>query len=294
MVFVDELNTAPPALQPALLGILQERRIGGYQFGPRVRIVGAANPVDQAAGGWDIAPPVANRMGHLTWPCPGVDAWASWAMGATNTQDTMDAQFTEAVVMGKWPDEFSKVTGMVTAFLRRRPDLLHRMPNFGDPGQGKAWPSPRTWDMAMRAKASAAIQELSTVDDEEFVTSFIGAGAANEFFVWVGQADLPDPRAVLDGSVPFVVDQRRLDRTDAILSACTTLLVSMGKESPEKAAFVEKMWEILFKTTEKAKDLVVMPITSLMQNSMFGAATGARNSTLAAVKEMMSAANGGK
>ncbi len=35
LVFVDEINTAPPALQPALLGLILDGRIGGCQLPAR-------------------------------------------------------------------------------------------------------------------------------------------------------------------------------------------------------------------------------------------------------------------
>lgn len=67
LLFLDELSTAPPAVQAALLRLVLERRIGALQLPPEVRIVAAANPRSSAADGWELSPPLANRFVHLQW-----------------------------------------------------------------------------------------------------------------------------------------------------------------------------------------------------------------------------------
>ena len=48
IVFVDELTTAPPAVQPAMLGLVLRKRIGATVLPPGVRVIAAANPPEQA------------------------------------------------------------------------------------------------------------------------------------------------------------------------------------------------------------------------------------------------------
>src|SRR5690606_19268700 len=67
LLFLDELSTAPPAVQAALLRLVLERRIGALQLPAGVRIVAAANPRSSAADGWELSPPLANRFVHLQW-----------------------------------------------------------------------------------------------------------------------------------------------------------------------------------------------------------------------------------
>ena len=67
LLFLDELSTAPPAVQAALLRLVLERRVGALQLPPGVRIVAAANPRSSAADGWELSPPLANRFVHLQW-----------------------------------------------------------------------------------------------------------------------------------------------------------------------------------------------------------------------------------
>src|SRR6202044_1676977 len=67
VLFLDELSTAPPAVQAALLRVVLERVVGDLELPEDVAVVAAANPPEQAADGWDLSAPLANRLCHLTW-----------------------------------------------------------------------------------------------------------------------------------------------------------------------------------------------------------------------------------
>ncbi|MBO0821353.1 MAG: AAA family ATPase, partial [Nocardiopsaceae bacterium] len=67
ILFLDELSTAPPAVQAALLRVVLERTVGDLTLPPDVAVVAAANPPEQAADGWDLSAPLANRLCHLSW-----------------------------------------------------------------------------------------------------------------------------------------------------------------------------------------------------------------------------------
>src|SRR3954465_13039585 len=68
VVFFDEVSTAPPAVQAALLRVVLERTVGDLELPDGVTVVAAANPPEQAAGGGELSPPLANRFCHLDWP----------------------------------------------------------------------------------------------------------------------------------------------------------------------------------------------------------------------------------
>lgn len=67
LLFFDELSSAPPAVQAALLRVVLERRVGSLRLPEAVRVVAAANPPSSAADGWHLSPPLANRFVHLPW-----------------------------------------------------------------------------------------------------------------------------------------------------------------------------------------------------------------------------------
>ncbi|HVT67257.1 MAG TPA: MoxR family ATPase, partial [Trebonia sp.] len=146
ILFLDELSTAPPAVQAALLRVVLERTVGDLALPPAVAVVSAANPPEQAADGWDLSAPLANRLCHLTWeitPQAIADGLASgW----------------EAPSVPSFPDGWEAgeqlIRGLVAAFLRVRPALALAPPEDAA-AAGRGWPSPRTWEMAARLTAAA-------------------------------------------------------------------------------------------------------------------------------------------
>src|SRR4029450_4265501 len=81
LLFLDELTTAPPAVQAAMLRGALARVVGDLALPPDVRVVAAANPPGEAADGWELAPPLANRLVHLDWPVDAKSVAAGIAFG---------------------------------------------------------------------------------------------------------------------------------------------------------------------------------------------------------------------
>ena len=70
ILFTDEVNTAPPSVQAALLRVCLDKVAGDCHLGDDTSVIAAANPPEQAADGWDLAPPLANRFCHINWDLP--------------------------------------------------------------------------------------------------------------------------------------------------------------------------------------------------------------------------------
>jgi hypothetical protein len=81
LAFFDEISTAPPAVQAALLRVVLERTVGDLVLPESVSIVAAANPPDQATDGWELSPPLANRFCHLDWDVDAATVAAGFAGG---------------------------------------------------------------------------------------------------------------------------------------------------------------------------------------------------------------------
>src|SRR6266513_1162646 len=53
LLFLDEISTAPPAVQAALLRVVLERVVGDLALPADVAVVAAANLPEQASDGWE-------------------------------------------------------------------------------------------------------------------------------------------------------------------------------------------------------------------------------------------------
>lgn len=115
---------------------------------------------------------------------------------------------------------------VVAAFLTARPTLT-LVPSDAA-GAGRGWPSPRSWDMAARLLAAAEAVRPRPASDgvcAALVEGAVGQGPGTEFLVWVVEADLPDPEAVLADPASFVLPERP-DRALAALGAITAAVLA--------------------------------------------------------------------
>jgi MoxR-like ATPase len=256
VILFDEINTAPPATQAALLRVVLDKVVGDTGLVTTARFLGAMNRTEDATGGWDLAMPLANRFGHWTWDSPDADAWGDHMLGASAEEDeNFDAEKEEKRVMAAFPTPFAKARGLVAGFVRARPELLLEKPKAGEPAASKAWPSPRTWEMAVRAIAGAEVHGLPEVTTEMLIASFVGTGPASELSTYRRKADLPNPADVLDGKVKFEHSPKRLDRTVAVLSGCAALVTSPSAEKRDARAGA--LWKLMAPIVADAADVVV-------------------------------------
>lgn len=265
LLMLDEVNTTAPSVQAALLRLLFEGVCGELTLPPEVRMILAMNATEDAAGGWDIAPPLANRIGWLAWPAPEVSRFSEFLMQGGALPEPLDCVALEREVDRRWPEAWANAVGVVTGFLRKMGDgKLLAMPPSGSPAASSAWPSPRTWELATRAYAGGRVFALSPDQVGASLAAFVGAGAASELRNWVRTADLPDPAEFLDGKVDFV-HSARLDRTAAVLSAATALVVNSPADVPEdvRRARVGRLWAFHGTLAEAAPDLSFGSVAAL-------------------------------
>ena len=143
ILFLDEVNMAPPTMQGMAQQLILDRRVGSYVLPDGWFVWAAGNRKEDRASVFDMPAPLANRFLHLTVR-PDFDAWRGYALGRGLHEH-------------------------VIAFLTFRPELLHRL----DPQQ-PAWPSPRAWEMASRLHragldAAPAIGEAAGAEFSAFV-----------------------------------------------------------------------------------------------------------------------------
>ena len=250
LLFLDELSTAPPAVQAALLRLVLERRVGALRLPPAVRIVAAANPRSSAADGWELSPPLANRFVHLQWTYE--HEVVVRGLGGTWPRTVLPRLDRELL-----PDAVGFARRAVCAFLSARPTLVHRMPT-DEARRGGPWPSPRSWEMALRLVAFATAAGVSRDVLSIVVRGTVGDGPGLELLASLDRLDLPDPEQLLADPAGTELPERG-DLRQAVLDA----VVAAVRQRPEKARW-EAAWALLVRALESgAPDLVVVPATTL-------------------------------
>lgn len=117
ILFLDEVNLAPPAIQGIAQQLILDRRVGSYTVPDDWFIWAAGNRKEDRAAVFDMPAPLANRFIHLVVE-PDFESFKAYALA-------------------------HGIHEHLLAFLSFRPALLHKL----DPQQ-PAWPSPRSWMMA--------------------------------------------------------------------------------------------------------------------------------------------------
>ncbi|MET9213821.1 MULTISPECIES: AAA family ATPase [unclassified Nocardia] len=250
LLFLDELSTAPPAVQAALLRLVLERRIGSLQLPPGVRIVAAANPRSSAADGWELSPPLANRFVHLQWTHD--HEVVVRGLGGTWPRATLPRLNPE-----KLPEAVAFARRAVCELLAGRPKLVHQLPTT-ETRRGGAWPSPRSWEMTVRLIAFATAAGTDRDVLSTLVRGAVGDGPGFELLTSIDRMDLPDPEVLLADPAAAALPARG-DLRQAVLDA----VVAAVRRRPEKARW-EAAWALLAGAVATgAPDLVVVPATTL-------------------------------
>lgn len=164
ILFLDELNAAPPLVQTACYQLILDRRLGDYIMPDGWAIVAAGNRQTDRAGAQRMPSALSNRFIHLTLE-PDLQDWTDWA-----------AQH--------------NVAPELIAFLRFRPELLHKYS-----GEEQAFPSPRTWSFAsqiLEATPPGAMRD-------ELLNGTIGDAAQSELSGFLRVFDsLPRIESIFD------------------------------------------------------------------------------------------------
>ena len=260
VLFLDEISTAPPAVQAALLRVVLERVVGDLPLPPGVVVVAAANPPELAADGWDLSAPLANRFCHLNWE---VDAMG-FAQGIAGGWKAPEVP---SLPEG-WESHLALARGLVSAFIAVRPALTLDVP--GDAAQaGRGWPSPRTWEMAARLWTAADVAGASHEARAALVTGAVGDAAGLQLLTWQLEMDLPNPEDVLADPEGMELPDRG-DRAYAVLSAVAAAVAANPTIERWNAG-----WKVLARAGERAPDVAAVAARVLAQCRPEGAAAPA-------------------
>ena len=200
ILFLDEINMAPPAMQGVAQQLILDRKVGNYKVPEDWLIWAAGNRKEDRASVYEMPSPLNNRFLHLD-----VEVNFSCFKSHALKQD-----FAEEII----------------SFLGFRPALLHKV-NFEE----KAWPSPRSWEMASKLfKLNLPINVA------------IGDGATEEFnsFLKVYK-NLPNLSQIIKGNGENIIFPKQVSRQWATITGLTKRATK-----PEE---VKEVFQWLFKKT---------------------------------------------
>ncbi|WP_321493701.1 MoxR family ATPase [uncultured Desulfobacter sp.] len=148
VLFLDELNAAPPLVQAACYQLVLDRRLGEYELPEGWSVVAAGNREQDRAVSHRMPSALANRFVHIDFEVDA-DQWQAWASRAGICRE-------------------------VRAFIRFRPQLLH---DFDPKRDTRAFPAPRSWEFVSNLLVSKPDPDLV----HQLVEGSVGQGAAAEF-----------------------------------------------------------------------------------------------------------------
>ncbi len=169
ILFLDEINTAPPSVQASAYQLVLDRKVGDYELPKGWSIVAAGNNESDRGVVYRMPPPLANRFVHLDMEVDFED-WKKWAYGA-------------------------EIDASVIGFLNFDKEKIFLF----DPAKNeKSFPTPRSWEYVDKVIKTGLSSNLLY----DTIAGAVGKESATAFlsFKAVMHA-LPDIEKMLQGEV---------------------------------------------------------------------------------------------
>ena len=197
ILFLDEINTAPPAVQASAYQLILDRRVGEYQLPEGWGIIAAGNRETDRGVVYKMPPPLANRFVHFEMEVD-FDDWKSWAYGRG-------------------------IEPSIIAFLAYDKEMLF---TFDPTSHEKSFATPRSWEYVDTIIKSG-------IGDDLMLDSISGAvgreGAINYISFKRVMKDLPNLLSILDGSIDAI--EKKDD--PKLMMALSIGLVNLLKETQD-------------------------------------------------------------
>ena len=227
VLFLDEMNSAAPAVQAAAYQLILNRRVGQYKLPDNVVIIAAGNREADKGVTYRMPAPLANRFIHLELAV-SFDDWFAWAIENKIQTD---------------------VVGYLT-FAKK--DLY----DFDPKSPSRSFATPRSWSFVSELIEDNDDDETTTTD---LVSGAVGEGLAVKFMAHRKVAStMPNPTDILDGKVK----EMKAKEISAMYSLTVSLCYEL-KEASDKGdkKFDDKVNNFLrFAMDNFETELVVMGI----------------------------------
>jgi hypothetical protein len=191
ILFLDELNAAPPAVQAAAYQLILNRRVGEYHLPKGVSIIAAGNRETDKGVTFRMPSPLANRFTHIELQASFED-WQNWAVNNDVHPD-------------------------VIGFLSHHKQHLF---TFDPKSPDKAFATPRSWVFVSKLLSDTLSESMNTT----LVAGTVGSGLATEFALHRRvAAKLPRPDDILTGTVTKLNTNEISAMYSLTVSMCYTL-----------------------------------------------------------------------
>ncbi len=194
ILFLDELNAAPPSVQASAYQLILDRRVGEYELPADWAIVAAGNREGDRGIVYKMSAPLANRFVHFEMDVH-VNDWRHWAFG-------------------------SGIDERIIAYISYKHEALF---GFDPLLNEKSFATPRSWEFVHKILSTSVKDTLLL----ETIAGAIGRERAVDFLSFLSvAAQLPDLHAILEGEAVEQVDDIE------VLYVLTSGLVSAYMRAP--------------------------------------------------------------
>lgn len=166
LLFFDEANSAPKAVQAAAYKVILDRMIGQRSLHKNCALVAAGNLETDGAIVEEMSTALQSRLAHIELTVDA-DSWVEWAQN-------------------------NDVHHMITSFIQFKPGQLY---TFKPDHTDKTYACPRTWEFANRVMK---VTEEGSPNRLPMLAGTLSEGVAREFLTFVKIfADLPKMAAIV-------------------------------------------------------------------------------------------------
>jgi hypothetical protein len=227
VLFMDEMNSAPPAVQSAAYQLVLNRRVGKYRLPDNVVMVAAGNRESDKGVTYRMPTPLSNRFVHSEMKVD-FPSWQEWAIKNQIHKD---------------------VVGFLT-FAKQ--DLY----DFDSKSSSRAFATPRSWTFVSELLADEDLDVATTTD---LIAGTVGEGLAVKFMAHRKIASkLPKPEDILSGKATELETKEVSAMYSLVISLCYELKGAIERKVDNKEfhAMADNFFAYMMKNFET--ELTVM------------------------------------
>ena len=205
VLFLDEMNSAAPAVQGAAYQLILNRQVGTYKLPDNVVVIAAGNRESDKGVSYRMPSPLANRFVHLEVR-KDFDSWFQWAVNNNVHKD---------------------VVGYISY---AKQDLME----FDPKSASRAFATPRSWSVVSQFLTDSEATDAELTD---LIAGTVGEGLAVKFMAHRKVAgQMPNPADVLAGKVKELKVKEVSAMYSLTISMCYELQEQYKKLGKDKIA----------------------------------------------------------